>query len=249
MSYYLHSDTKDFNTDNIIFGDKISSNNDITRYYIYYNDKDESKEIYFKLSKIRMIFNNFLNQKYSQINIPIYPLYSKTLNDIQFIETLEMFIIESFKTKSRFISLLSRKKSLILLRMSMKKQPKITSTIFDKKEIAFSDFKINGEIEMVVKLSYVWFNKSNKTCGLSCQLGQIKYYGLPEQLYIDFIDEPVKTFIPPPPPLMLIKTPEVVFKNSLAQSGMTNDTNNITTKKIPTQDELLAALKRLKKVS
>lgn len=246
MSYYLFTNMniKNFNPDNIIFGNKICTDNKIARYYVYYNDNG-SKEIYLKLSKIRMIFNNFVNQKYSQINIPIYPLYSNTEEDIQFINTLEQLIRDSINTKSKFISLISEKKSLIFLKMNMKNEPKITSTI--ENTITFADFKINGEIELVVKLSYVWFNKTNKTYGLSCQLSQIKYYGLPEQLYIDFIDEPVKTtIIPPPPPMLLIKTPEVIFKNSLAQSGLTN---NITTKKIPSQEELIDALKKLKKIS
>ena len=247
MSYYLFNNENiiNFNKENIIFGNKISSDDKIARYYMYYNDSG-SKEIYLKLSKIRMIFNNFVNQKYSQINIPIYPLYSNTEKDIQFIHNIEEVINESFNTKSKFTSLLSEKKSLVFIRMSMKKEPKITSTL--KHDISFADFKSNGEIEMVVKLSYVWFNKTNKTFGLSCQLSQIKYYGLPEQLYVDFIDEPVKNiFIPPPPPMLsMTKTPEVIFKNSLAQSGLTSDS---ITKKIPSQKELMDALKKLKKIN
>jgi hypothetical protein len=246
MSYYLftNENIKDFNTDNIIVGDKISTDKNITSYYIYYNHNNESKEIYLKLSKIRMIFNNFINQKYSQINIPIYPLYNKTENDINFIHNLEQFIKESFNTKYNLRSLLSEKNSLVFLKMSMKNKPKITSTL--NNEITFSDFKINGEIELVIKLSYIWFNKTNKTYGLNCQLSQIKYYGLPEQLYIDFIDEPVKTnYIPPPPP-MLVKTPEIIFKNSLAQTGINT---NISLKKIPSEKELLDALKKLKKIN
>jgi hypothetical protein len=245
MSYYIftNENIKEFNTDNIIIGDKIATDKNITLYYIYYNHNNEPKEIYLKLSKIRMIYNNFINQKYAQINIPLYPLYNKIENDVKFIHNLEQFIKDSFNTKYNLSSLLSEKKSLVFLKMSMKNKPKITSTLSN--EITFTDFKINGEIELVIKLSYIWFNKTNKTYGLSCQSSQIKYYGLPEQLYIDFIDEPVKTnYIPLPPPI-LVKTPEVIFKNSLAQTGI--DTN-ISSKKIPSQEELINALKKLKKI-
>ena len=63
-----------------------------------------------------MIFNNFINQKYSQINIPIYPLYHKTENDVKFIHNLEQFIKDSFNTKYNLSSLLSEKKSLVFRR-------------------------------------------------------------------------------------------------------------------------------------
>lgn len=246
MSYYLftNQNIKKFDKNNIIFGDKICTDDKISRYYLYYINNNESKEIYIKLSKIRMIFNNFANQKYTQINIPIYPVYSNTEEDIKFIHNLEQIIIELFNTKYSFSSLLSEKKSLVFLKMSMKNKPKITSTLSN--EITFTDFKINGEIELVIKLSYIWFNKTNKTYGLNCQLSQIKYYGLPEQLYIDFIDEPVipSNYIPLPPPI-LVKTPEVIFKNSLAQTGINT---NISSKKIPSQEELINALKKLKKI-
>jgi len=248
MSYYLftNENIKDFNTENIIIANKISGDN-IYRYYLYYNHENESKEIYIKLSKLRMIFNNFINQKYSQINIPIYPLYNKTIEDINFIKILEQFVMESFTTKYIFKGLISEKKLLTLLKMNMKDKPKITSTL-NKNNIDFSDFKINGEIELIVNIRYIWFNKTTKTYGLSCKLSQIKYYGLPEQLYIDFIDEPVKhSIIPPPPPMIAFnKTPENIFKKSLAQSGL--DSTMVLDKKIPSQEELMIALKKLKKI-
>jgi hypothetical protein len=86
---------------------------------------------------------------------------------------------------------------LNLIKCYINENPKITSNISNK-IVTLSDFKINGQIELVVKLSYIWAN--NSKYGLSSSIYQIKYHGPPEQLEINFIDpepqESKKTFIP-----------------------------------------------------
>jgi hypothetical protein len=236
MSYIL---LETLDTDKIIFGDKICTDDNISRYYLYYNDKNASNEIYIKLPKIRMIFNNFVNQKYSQINIPIYPLWEQTEKYISLIKLLESTVKEYFNTKYIFNSLLSEKNGLMLLKMKMKDLPKLTSNL-NLNEVTFKDFKLNGEIEMVIKISYIWLSKKTKKYGLSCQLCQVKYCGLPEQLYIDFIDEKPKIPLPPP----INTTPDTIYKRSVIQSGQNI---NIVERKMPTKEELIKAMLNLKK--
>jgi hypothetical protein len=192
MSYYIikNETMKHFDNNKIIFGEKIT-NGENKKYYIYYEDND-AKEIYIKMPKIRMIFNNFINQKYNIINIPIYPLWNVTQEFINFINHLELIIQDTISTKNSFCSLLSKKNGITNLRLSIDK-PKIIGNI------PFNDFKINSEIELMIKISSVWINKKTKLYGLSCNLYQIKYHAPPEQNIIDFIDEPIKPIIPKPP--------------------------------------------------
>ena len=258
MSYYVLNNEifKDLDTtklgSKLVFGDKIVSDNNVSKYYLYYTDKNETKEIYIRLPKTRMIFNNFYNQKYSTINIPIYPLWERTEEFINFITMFEEIISTAFKTKLVFNSLISIKKSLKLFKMSMKDKPKITSNL--NKEITFNDFKINSEVELVVKVSYVWLSKKLNMYGLSCHLSQIKYCGTPEQSFIDFIDEPIiKPYIPPPPPMFNMSQIETgkklnaddVFKRSLANSGFSIIPT--ISKIVPSMKDLADALKKLKK--
>jgi hypothetical protein len=242
MSYYTitNDNMNNFNINNIIFGNKISSD-DMSRYYLYYKNNNDACEIYINLPKIRMIYNNFLNQKYSKINIPIYPMWERPNAFIKFIEYFETTIIEAFNSKLTFHSLLSERKLLKLFKMSMKETPNIISSLGNN--ITFNDFKLNSEIELVVKISYVWFSKKTQLYGLSCHLSQIKYYGIPEQLKIEFIEDTKTqlTQVPPPPLLQPIE----VYKKSLAKTS--SEVNNIV-KLVPSIADLTNALKKLKKI-
>lgn len=186
----LSIDNIDFDFDNLIIGRKISTEDTPnSKYYIYYqkDENDIPKEIYIKYPKFRLIYN-LANYKYNQLNIPIYPNWQKTNNLIKFIKNLENNILECFNKKNidaQLVSLINKKNSISFIKTSINENIKITSNI-DNNNIKLNDFKINSEIEIVNKLSYIW-NKDNKF-GLSSQLYQIKYYGLPEQTNINFID-------------------------------------------------------------
>ena len=100
-----------------------------------------------------------------------------------------------------------------------------------------NDFKINGIIEMVIKVSYVWVN--GEKMGLSSQLHQIKYYPPPEQIQFDFIDmkPQIQTQMP-----IIIKTPTIEPKIQ----------NNILPpqiKIIPSIGDLKNAIKGLKSIN
>jgi hypothetical protein len=224
MSYYIVDlsqldNTVEFNYDHLIIGKKIKIDQNNSKYYIYYNVSHLQNEIYIKTPKIRLIYS-LSNSKYSQLSIPIYPIWKLTTDFINWIIEFEKNINESFSNskKKEFISIITKKNNIFFLKGFLNDNTKITSNY--KKNINLSDFVINAEIEIILKISYIWLN--NVKYGLSSNIYQIKYYGSPEQLNIDFIDydekpiidspvlspisnnDPNKTdipkIIPPPPP-------------------------------------------------
>jgi len=226
MSYYLVDFTKkeqDFNFDNLIIGKKINGDSNYSKYYIYYEENDIPSEIYIKLPKLRSIYS-LSNYKFNSINLPIYPEYEMTSNFIEFIKDLEDNIIECFEKKNKeFSSLITKKKSLQFIKMNIQDNIKITSNT--NKNITLNEFKVNSELEIVIKLSYIWANLTK--IGLSSQIYQIKYYAPPEHLGINFIDPEniIKKIIPeqiinyqptiPPPKPLQITQNNIVIRPSL----------------------------------
>ena len=209
MSYYLidfSKSTNDFDFDNLIIGKKIKTDQDNCKYYLYYynnesdtanesdtsNNSDTPCEIYLKLPKIRLIYN-LANHKYDKLSIPIYPNWDLSNEFIDWVKLFEKNIEECFvsnKQKREFISIISKKNMLNFIKCYINEKTKITSNI-DDKHISLNDFKINGQIEIVLKISYIWAN--NNKIGLSSSIYQVKYYAPPEQLDINFIDpDPVR---------------------------------------------------------
>jgi hypothetical protein len=74
-----------------------------------------------------------------------------------------------------FSSLIRKNKQIYYLKVDINDNIKITSD--NNNKISLNDFKINGQIELVIKLSYIW-NKNNIKFGLSSHIYQIKYYNL-----------------------------------------------------------------------
>jgi hypothetical protein len=185
MSNFLIDTNTDFNFDNIIIGKKIKQSDLSSRYYIYYQSEpnETPKEIYIKVPKTRLLYG-LANHKYDQVNIPIYPNHDLTNKFIKFIKDFEDNIKECFQNKPNFNSLINKKKNHIELLKTNITNIKITSDM--KKNITLEDFKINGLIELVIKISYIW-NKDTKY-GLSSHIYQIKYHAPPDQLNINFID-------------------------------------------------------------
>ncbi len=201
MSYYLLDFTnkiQDYNFDNIIIGRKIKIDQETSKYYIYYqNDQtDTPKEIYLRLPKLRLIYG-LANHKYNQINIPIYPNWDLTNNFVDFIQTLESSIEECFngkKIQKEFVSLITKRNFINFIKANINDNVKITSNIENQQNITLNDFKINGQIEIVIKISYIW--SKNTKIGLSSQIYQIKYWAPPDQLNINFIDPEPLSNIP-----------------------------------------------------
>lgn len=250
MSYHLinfDNQETNFDFENFIIGRKIPIDDDLSKYYIYYQDDENTapKEIYLKVPILRLIYS-LSNLKYNQINIPVYPKWSKTARFVDWIESFENNIIECFSNKKinkEFISLISKKKLLNFLKIGLGITPeyKITSTF--KENLTLSDFKINSQIQMILKINHIW-QKGSKM-GLSSQLYQINYIATPEQQGINFLDDekpfiknmPIIKNIPPPPPPL----PPINNNNTPDKNEKTN------LKFCPTMADLQSALKKLKK--
>jgi hypothetical protein len=195
MSYYLIDFTlksNDYNFDNFTIGRKIKLDQDNYKYYIYYqNDvSDDPKEIYIRLPILRLIYN-LNNHKFNQLNIPIYPNWELTNKFIEFIKKLESDIEGCFSNKKinkEFISIITKKNSINFIKTNINENVKLSSNLKDK-DITLSDFKITGQIDIVIKLGYIW-SKGPKM-GLSSQIYQIKYLACPDQLNINFIDSDI----------------------------------------------------------
>ncbi len=185
MSYYLVDLDKDinFNFENLIIDSKIDLENNGCKYLIYYLDKNEPKELFVKLPKLRLTYD-WKNFKYNQLKIRITPKYEKTNNMVNFFIELEDTIKSHkyFNKKSfEFISLIIKEKCNYIKTFFQENKTKISP------KMKINEFKVNGEIEMVIRLNNIW-KKDNKV-GLSSQLYQIKYYPPPEDININFIDE------------------------------------------------------------
>jgi hypothetical protein len=225
MSYYLIDFSKltnDYDFDNLIIGKKIKLDQNSRKYYIYYKLPDTLNEIYIKLPKIRLLYN-IANYKYNKLSIPIYPNWDLTNNFISWIKNLENNIIECFsnnKSKREFVSIISKKNTLSFLTCYINDAPKITSNLENKLTTTFNDFKINGQVEIVIKLSYIWAN--NNKYGLSSSMYQIKYFAPPEQLDINFID-----------------TPEMIISDNCQSLKYHNDIPNIHDIHIPNKHKII----------
>jgi hypothetical protein len=260
MSYYLidfSTNKIDFTFDQLIIGRKIKMDQENSKYYIYYqvDSNDTPKEIYLRLPKLRLIYN-MGNHKFNQLSIPIYPNWEQTNIFIDWIKNFEKNIEECFKGKKinrEFVSLISKKNLLNFIKANVNDKLKITSNI-ENKQLKLEDFKINGQIEIVIKISYIW--SRGEKLGLSSQLYQIKYYAPPDQLDINFIDPTPKISIPipPPPPSFLLPNnpikvnPEEIAIKSANLTGSSLPPQ-IPIKMIPSVKDLQKAIKGLKSVN
>jgi hypothetical protein len=179
MSYHLidFNDNIEFDYDNILIGKKISNDEDTSKYYMYYVI-DSPKELYIKLPKIRYIYN-LVNYKYNQLNIPLYPLWDKLSKFLKFIKELETNIFSVFENKisnCELSNLIYKKNQISFMKINVFEKFKLYDN--NNKEITFNDIKINSEIEVIVKINFIW-NKNNKI-GLSCNLIQINNIQSPE---------------------------------------------------------------------
>ena len=244
MSYHLIDLTKEdtnFSFENVVIGRKIPSDTSSSKYYMYYNHNNIINEMYIRLPKLRLIYP-MGNNKYQQIKVPIYPNWEVTNNFIEFIQNLEKDIMECFenkKIKKELSSLISKKNNFYFIKTNMNDNIKITSNTNNM--ITLNDFKINGEIEMVLKVGYIWTN--NNKIGLSSQLYQIKYYAPPEQLNIDFIDNIII-------PIIITDKQSIPVKinDSKVVSNIEIKKEVSPIKMVPSMKDLQNALKGLKKI-
>jgi hypothetical protein len=237
MSYYLIDlDTlKDqyIDIDNILISKKIIFD-DITKYYLYYIEfNDAPKEIYIKIPKVRLIYNIF-NSKFKQIYIPIYPLWDKTINTINFIKYFEESIFDAFSNYTSLIksSIIQKKNNIDCLRVNINSQ--IANNL--------AEYKINSEYEFVIKISYIW-KKDNKI-GLDSELYQINYFGTPVQNKINFF----KKNQPSTKMIEILPENNLQSSNLHSNSQSRNNEPKMFNNLIPSLSDLIIMKSKLKKI-
>ena len=249
MSYYLINNFTNFDFSSILIGRKIKSDENNCKYYLYYqNDpNDIPKDIYIRVPETRLIYG-LANHKYNQVNIPIYPIWSKTSEFIKFMKSLEQHIIEQIdiskeKDNFEFSSLIKKKSNINYIKTNLLDCVKITS--LSNKNISLNDMKSNGQIDMIIKINHLWLRKAidNNKYGLTSQLYQIKYYPSPEQLNHDFID--VNNNLKQVTIVENIKKVEVIKENE--KNEKIEQMPLKMTRMVPSINDLQNALKSLKK--
>lgn len=188
MSYFLidFDSDKQYDFEDFIIDEKITISDDSNKHLIFY-DKNNAKEVYLKIPRIRLTYD-WTNIKYNSIKLRLTPKYSKINNFINFVYDFEDFIVDCKTVKKKnfdFVSILEKEKDIFYLKTFLNEN-KILITSDLEKKIKFTDFKNNGEIQLILKISGIW--KKNNRYGLSTQIYQIKYYAPPDDLNIDMID-------------------------------------------------------------
>jgi len=171
MSYYIYDFKNEFDFDKLIITKQINIDNSIFRYNIYYLD-DVPKDLFIKLPSIRLIYN-YNNLKYSQIKLPLFPQYDKTLKFLSFFKKLQKFIKEKLAINKIFTNSIEKKDNLKLIKLNINPE--------------FKDFKTNGELNGLVNISYVWENENSY--GLSLSLSKFDYTPKVENFNDIFIDD------------------------------------------------------------
>ena len=158
MSNYLIdiNTINNFNYDNIIVGTKIQTTNTNSKYYIYYHEKGCSpKDIYIRFPKVRLIYN-LANSKYTQLSIPLYPIWDELNLIIRKLENNIISKLNNIYDIDTYSNIITKKNGMNFLKTNYSENNiKITSHMINTK-ILLSDFKTNGEIEMIIKLDYIW---------------------------------------------------------------------------------------------
>lgn len=185
MEYYLDIE-KELNYDNIIIGADIKIKDNLSYNYIYYYD-EKPKDIIIQLPSIRVI-NNYENNKFNQIKLPLYPHWDKMSKFIIFIKKLERYLLDNTQSKHEERNLIEKYDGIRTLKINLTNNVKIISN--DPKITSINDFKYNGEIELNVKIAYIY--KRDNYCGVTLFCNTIKYTN-PYEYYNE-----IKKSIPPP---------------------------------------------------
>jgi hypothetical protein len=181
MNYYIYDFNNEFDFEKIIIGKKVTqtfdnledTNKNIFKYYIYYLDVIP-KDLYINLPSIRIIYN-YKNNKFNQINLPIYPLYDKTKELILFLKKLKNKIIETIINENKdFYNFLEKKDKLYILKFKINNE-----NLFD--------LKINSEIKGLINISHIWENQNK--FGLSLYSSKLI---LNPKIDINFLDDEKK---------------------------------------------------------
>jgi hypothetical protein len=188
MSYYLIDIDTELDFSKLIIGNTLHINDDLQKVYIYYMD-ETPKEIYIKIPPLRLIYN-YKNLKFNQIKLPIYPNWDKTKKFVKLIKKLEKFIRLNVNCENAiFVNSIEKNNNISSIKLNIPTNLKINSVI----STSLADLKINGEIECIINISYVWLKKNSYGLSLSCY--QLRYNPRVEEKNIDFFDPPSRNIV------------------------------------------------------
>lgn len=182
MNYFVYNLDTEFDYNKLIIGKKIAIDDKISRYYIYYLDKDKRpKDFYIKLPSIRLIYS-YKNNKYNQIKLPLFPLYDETKKLVIFLKKLKIHIEENIKSTKKFNNMIEKKDNLKLLKLHLANDIKIK---YKNDNLEITDLLVNSEIQGIINIPYIWENEIN--IGLTIIISKIYYYPKIESelLFID----------------------------------------------------------------
>jgi hypothetical protein len=185
MSYYLIDIDTELDFSKLIIGNTLYISDDLHKVYIYYMD-EIPKEIFIKVPPLRLIYN-YKNLKFNQIKLPIYPNWDKTKKFIKMIKKIEKFIRLNVNCENAvFVNSIEKNNNISSIKLNIPTNLKINSVI----NTSLNDLKINGELECIINISYVWLKKNSYGLSLSCY--QLRYNPRVEEIDIDFFDPPSK---------------------------------------------------------
>ena len=185
MSYYLIDIDTELDFNKLIIGNTLHINDDLQKVYIYYID-ETPKELYIKIPPVRLIYN-YKNLKFNQIKLPIYPNWDKTKKFVKLIKKLEKFIRLNVNCENAvFVNSIEKNNNISSIKLNIPTNLKINSII----DTSLSELKVNGEIECIINISYVWLKKNSYGLSLSCY--QLKYNPRIEEINFDFFDPQTK---------------------------------------------------------
>ena len=191
MTYLIDKfDTSNnYSFDNIIIGKKIKLNNNISKYYIYYQDdiNDSPKDLLIKIPKTRLIYKLGFST-FKQEQIALYPNYDLLQNFIIFFKEFEQNISKCFISKFPDLQLNSsiiKKDNINFIKLKFDDTLKISSSL--NKLLTLKNLNTNSQIELIIKINNIWI-KDDKF-GLHLSLYQIKYYPSIIELNTNFFDD------------------------------------------------------------
>lgn len=183
MSHFIIDIYTELDFNKIIIGKPVIINEEMSKIYLYYMDQ-VPKEIFIKIPSVRLIYG-FKNLKYNQIKLPLYPKWEGTTKFIKLIKKIEKHIRLSINLEnSIFVNSFDKNDNLSTLKLNINNKVKINSVI----NTSLNELKVNGEIEGIISMSYVWIKQNSYGLSLSCY--QFKYYPKVEEYDFDFFDSP-----------------------------------------------------------
>lgn len=212
--------------DQIILGKKLQMDNS-TKYPVYM-ETDIPDNLIIKTPPIRLIFS-YTNQIYNNINLPLYPNYSKMKSFIKMIKEIEEKMQTINKDEMEWVSNIKKTKKLKSLKLNFPKNNELIKIISNDPLVKnINNLQSGGMVQLIIYGSHLWKKNEGKRSGLNLEICQIKYEGIQNILEKNFFTPNKKVIRPPPLPKQ--ETPRTEKKAF-----------------VPSQDMLLDQLSKLKK--